>query len=340
MTRHPHVLLGLVLAFAPSAGCQCSAPRVSGRPASALLATPPVPVPPPTTVAPGATFVVAAAGDIAGRDRAQHATAALLLQLREESGLAAILTLGDNQYPRGEYHDFLAHYDRTWGHPALKPLTRPSPGNHDYALGRSNAEGYFDYFNGRGQDSGPAGERDRGYYSFDMGDWHFVALNTSDGCRIIPCAPGSPMYEWLRRDLEANRRPCVLAYFHHPRFQQGEVHGDNPQVAPLWDALYDAGADVVLAGHDHNFQQLAPMDKTGAVDRARGIRSFVVGTGGAQPYPTFDLDRHAAAVEARVARRYGVLVLTLGPGQYRWQFRAAGNAPGGDVLAAGQDVCR
>jgi hypothetical protein len=128
------------------------------------------------------------------------------------------------------------------------------PGNHEYDDGYSNADGYFDYFNGRGQDWGIAGQRGRGYYSFDMGDWHFVARNTSDGCRTISCEPGSPMHTWLLRDLAAAKRRCVLAYFHHPRFLHTAVHGDALAVAPLWDALVDARADVVLAGHEHNFQ--------------------------------------------------------------------------------------
>lgn len=294
----------------------------------------------PTEIPHGSPVVIAAAGDIAGRQHRDRDTARLLEILRLHRGLAAILALGDIQYPRGEYHAFLADYDRSWGRPALRALTRPVPGNHDYALGRSNADGYFDYFNGRGERCGPAGERGRGYYSFDMGDWHLVALNTSDGCGRVACAAGSPMHAWLVADLARTAQPCVLAYAHHPRFQQGAHHGDDPAVAPLWDALHDAGADLLLAGHEHGFQQIAPLDKEGRLDPGRGLRTFVVGTGGARPYTSFTEAHLAGLIEARLSRRYGVLELTLGPGWYRWRFVSTGGLrTGGTVLAAGEGRC-
>jgi hypothetical protein len=297
-------------------------------------------MPPATPEAPGSTFLIAAAGDIAGRLNRQDLTAELLLGLRAQAGLAAVLALGDLQYPRGEYHDFLAYYDPTWGVPVLKAITRPVPGNHEYDQGRSNADGYFDYFNGRGKEDGPAGARGLGYYSFDMGDWHFIALNSSDGCQRVSCARGSPMHRWLVADLAATTKKCVLAYWHHPRFQQGVYHRDLPQIAPLWDALYDAHADVVLSGHDHNFQQLAPLDKKGALDPEHGIRSFVVGTGGALPYLEFDERLHPGASENHLSARPGVLALALEPGAYRWKFLGARGGPSGEVLAEGRDVCR
>jgi hypothetical protein len=284
------------------------------------------------------TFTVAAAGDIAGRFNAQAYTGALLTELRRE-GLAAVLALGDLQYMRGEYHDFLADYAPAWGTPELRALTRPVPGNHEYDQGRTDAEGYFDYFDGRGATTGQAGSRGLGYYSYDMGDWHLVALNTSDGCQKIRCGPGSAMHRWLVDDLARTSRRCVLAYFHHPRFQQGELHHDSPAVAPLWDALYDAGVEIALAAHDHNYQQLAPLDKQGRPDRAHGVRSFVVGTGGARLYPWFDDRLHPDVVEARAGTRYGVLALTLGPGRYSWRFLAVGAQAGGEELVSGKDVC-
>ncbi|HEY0708101.1 MAG TPA: metallophosphoesterase, partial [Polyangia bacterium] len=189
---------------------------------------------------PPAAVTIAAAGDIAGRSNRHAETAALLHALHAVTPLSAILALGDLQYPRGDLHDFLAYYDPHWGHPVLRSLTRPVPGNHEYDQGRTWASGYFDYFNGIGVQSGRAGERDKGYYSFDIGAWHFIALNTSDSCRKVPCTPGSPMHTWLLADLAATRRRCVLAYFHHPRFQIGR-HGANTAVAPLWNALSDAG---------------------------------------------------------------------------------------------------
>ncbi len=333
----PRLLLATLLGATPCHWLR-SEDQAGGQVASQAVteASDPLPVAPPAAVPPGVSFVVVAAGDIAGRQYAQLHTAALLGALSRGRALAAVLPLGDLQYPRGEYHGFLADYDPSWGR--WKEITRPVPGNHEYALGHSNADGYFDYFNGPGAAHGIAGERGRGYYSFDVGDWHFIALNTSDGCRKVACAPGSAMFSWLLRDLRRAGGGCTLAYWHHPRFQSGDVHEDSPFVAPLWDALYDAGADVALAGHDHNFQQLAPLDKQGRVDRSRGIRSFVVGTGGARAYPWFEEDLHADAVEARVAGHYGVLELTLGPGSYRWRFVAAGG-PEGEVLASGSDVC-
>jgi hypothetical protein len=174
-----------------------------------------------------------------------------------------------------------------------------------------------------------------------MGDWHLVALNTSDGCRAkVPCGPGSAQLTWLRRDLARHGRRCVLAYYHHPRFQQGDRHDDSPSVGPLWEALYEAGADVVLAGHDHNYQQLGRLDAAGRPDPRRGIRSFVVGTGGARPYLYFNDEEHAAVGEARVAGRFGVLELELGPGSYAWRFLGADGGRRGEVLATGRDACR
>jgi acid phosphatase type 7 len=295
----------------------------------------------PPPVAPGQTFVIAAAGDVAEYRRRQDITAALLLRMRERQNLAALLVMGDLQYPRGDYEDFMLDYDRTWGHPLLRAITRPVPGNHEYDEGRSDAQGYFDYFNGPGQRHGPAGDRQLGYYSYDIGDWHFVALNTSDGCRKkIPCHVGSAMHSWLVADLARTRSKCVLAYAHHPRFQHGDVHGDNPRVGPLWDALVDARVDVILFGHEHNFQQLAPLDKAGKVDRARGLRSFIVGTGGADGYLNWRPSLHAEAVEAKVADRFGVLELTLEPAAYRWRFLAADGSAEGETVVQGRDLCR
>jgi acid phosphatase type 7 len=292
----------------------------------------------PTAVPAGRGFVVAAAGDIAGRMNRQSESAALLLALHEREHLAAILTLGDLVYPRGEYHDFLAYYHPSWGHPALRPLTRPVPGNHEYAQGRSDADGYFDYWNGPGERFGQAGERGLGYYSYDIGDWHLVAVNSSDQCRKVPCTPGTLMHSWLVQDLRASSKRCQLAYWHHPRFQVG-AHKDAPRVQPIWDALHDAGVDVVLVGHDHNYQQLAPLDKDGRHQPGRGIRSFVVGTGGAGPYITFTPEDHPGVVEQLITQQVGVLLLTLEPGAYAWRFVAATRGGGAQVLAQGRDVC-
>jgi acid phosphatase type 7 len=331
-------LPAVLVAWALLTGCQCKRAERSPGPAAAdggSVALSPGALAPPA----GAPIVVASAGDIAGRVNRQGKTAALLLGVASRERLAAILPLGDLVYPRGEYHDFLAYYHPTWGHPLLRPLTRPVPGNHEY-LRHTDARGYFDYWNGPGQDVGLAGRRGQGYYSFDLGDWHLIALNSSDGCQRVPCVPGSAMYDWLARDLAASTRRCVLAYWHHPRFQLGTAHKDSPRLAPLWDLLYDAHADVVLTGHDHNYQQLAPLDKDGRPDPARGIRSFVVGTGGAFPYPGLDPQQHPGAAETMFSHQVGVLLLTLESGAYGWRFLAADGSRVGRVMAQGRDVCR
>jgi hypothetical protein len=148
------------------------------------------------------------------------------------------------------------------------------------------------------------------------------------------------MHRWLVADLAATKQRCVLAYWHHPRVQTGATHGSNPALAPLWNALVDAGAEVVLSGHDHNYQQLARMDKQGRPDPVRGIRSFVVGTGGAGAYPAFDDTEHGQASEARFARRVGLLLLTLGTNDFRWKFVATTPSGPGEILSEGQDLCR
>ena len=213
-------------------------------------------------------------------------------------------------------------------------MTHPVPGNHEYADGL--AAGYFDFFEGAGQASGIAGPRGGGYYSFDLGGWHFIALNTSDDCRFVPCSNDSPQYQWLLGDLAAHPTLCTVAYWHHPRFQAGTTSGEATSVAPLWNALYDAGVDVVLNGHEHGYQQLAPLDKTGALDPLHGIRTFVVGTGGGDFDTEFGGPR-LGALEASIVGTHGVLKLTLRPTSYDWQFvTAASSKP---AAAAGTAAC-
>jgi hypothetical protein len=291
----------------------------------------------PHAVPEGEKVVVAAAGDIAGSGNKQAVTSNLLSTLIKTRSVKAVLLVGDLAYPAGDYEDFVRYYHPSWGKPQIRELTRPVPGNHEY---RSGAYGYFDYFNGVGKDTGPAGVRDAGYYSFEMGDWHFIAINSSDGCKAVSCAPGSPMRRWLAKDLAENERECTLAYYHHPRFQLGAHHADSEDVAPLWDVLYDAGVDIVIAGHEHNFQALAPLDKVGRRDGKRGIRSFVVGTGGARPYQRFTKRMHRGNVDAKIAGRYGVLLLSLEAEKYAWEFVATDETPDGEVLVQGTDVCR
>jgi hypothetical protein len=259
--------------------------------------------------------VVAVAGDIAcdpsdpsfndglgtQSECAQSATSKLLLQGR----YAAVLTLGDNQYEDGSYDKYRAAYARSWGR--VKSLTHPAPGNHEYQTG---AVGYFHYF---GRAAGPTG---RGYYSFDLGGWHLISLN-SNCPEAGGCDEGSPQMRWLGRDLAAHPTKCTLAYWHHPRFSSGP-HGSDSSVAPLWKALYEWRADVVLGGHDHDYERFAPLDPSGQVDAKRGIREFVVGTGGRSHY-AFEKSGVVGS-QVRDANSFGILALALKPKGYDWRF--------------------
>lgn len=297
------LLAGLVLAAcAPSGqGGQGGPgpPPTTGTAPGAVATTAAGPAP---TASPADAVVVVAAGDIATCDASGDEATAALVTARPN---ATVLTLGDNAYDDGSAQEFNQCYQPTWG--AFKDRTRPAAGNHDY--GTSGAAGYFGYF-------GPAaGGRGEGYYSYDLGAWHVVALNSN--CSDVRCFAGSEQEQWLRADLAANNRPCTLAYWHHPRFSSGERHGSSATVAALWQALYDAGADVVLAGHEHNYERLGPLNPSGDVDPDRGVRSFVVGTGGKSHYP---FRRPIAGSEVRNDDTYGVLQLTLRAGSFDWEF--------------------
>jgi acid phosphatase type 7 len=261
--------------------------------------------------------VIAAAGDIAcdpadanfngglGTTSAcrQNHTSDLLV----DAGLARVLALGDLQYDSASYNDFLGSYDPSWGR--VKSITRPVLGNHE-----GSGTGYFDYFNGAGKSTGSAGTRGKGYYSYDVGAWHLIALNSN--CDRVSCAAGGEQEQWLRGDLAAHADSCKLAYWHHPRFSSGH-DGDNLSVQPLWEALYEAQVDVALVGHSHHYERFAGMDPSGNLDRATGIRQFVVGTGGA-----FFTGVGGARPNSEVRQNhtYGVLFLTLGASSYRWEF--------------------
>ncbi len=219
----------------------------------------------------------------------------------------AVLTLGDNQYETGQLANFNLVYDPTWGR--VKDRTFPATGNHEY--GTTNAQGYRDYFGARADP-----DRDGNlYYSYNLGAWHVIALdsmcNEGGGC-----APGTPQYEWLKADLAANAARCTLAYWHHPRFSSSS-RGNNNTYQAFWQALYDAGADVVLAGHEHHYERFAPQDPSGKADPARGIREFVVGTGGKSHYGFGTIRPNS---EVRSSGTFGVLKLTLHATSYEWQF--------------------
>src|SRR6185369_17671028 len=175
--------------------------------------------------------------------------------------------------------------------------------------------GYYDYFNGAGSLTGPAGEPGKGYYTFHNGAWRLFALNSN--CSAAGgCGVGSPQEVWLKAQLAAHPAPCTLAFWHHPRFSSGE-HGNSTATQALWQDLYDANADVVLVGHDHDYERFAPQDPTGVSDPARGIREFVVGTGGRSHYA---IGTPAPNSEVRNSDTFGVLRLTLHPSSYDWKF--------------------
>jgi calcineurin-like phosphoesterase family protein len=266
--------------------------------------------------------VIAAAGDIAcdpgsssfngGLGTSGSCHQKYTSDLLVGTGAARVLTLGDDQYENGTLTAFGQSYDPTWGR--LKSITSPAVGNHEY--GTAGAAGYFDYFNGVGNQNGPAGDRTRGYYSFDVGAWHLISLN-SNCSRVGGCGAGAPQEQWLRQDLAASGAQCTLAYWHHPLFSSGSYTPGVSSVKPLFQALYDYSADVVLTGHDHNYERFAPQDPAGTLDQARGIREFVVGTGGKSHYQQ---GVPIANSEVRDSTTYGVLKMTLHPTSYAWQF--------------------
>lgn len=230
----------------------------------------------------------------------QMETSDLALQIQ---GLAAVLTLGDHQYTDGAIADFQRSYDRSWGR--LKSITHPSMGNHE-RLG----EGYYTYF------GAAAGPRDRGYYSFDLGAWHVIALNSNRDCRIVACDSRSAQLEWLREDLASHQSLCTLAYWHQPRFSSG-LHQENTVLSAIWEELYASNVDLVLSGHDHDYERFAPLDGNGQIDEIRGIRSFIVGTGGVS-HTKFSIIQPGSMV--RNSDTFGVLKLVLHPAGYEWEF--------------------
>jgi hypothetical protein len=249
--------------------------------------------------------VVAAAGDIVPPEAAgpHQRTAEAVVEIDP----TAVLTLGDLQYPSGELEDFKRYYDQSWGR--FKDITRPAPGNHEYET--DGASGYFDYFGAAARPNGTS------YYSFDLGGWHLVSLDSN-----IERGAGSAQRQWLRADLAATRRRCVLAYWHHPRFSSGTEHGSDRSVSQFWRDLYDAKADVVLGGHEHSYERFGLQDPDAQADPL-GIREFVVGTGGKDLYEFGPPEPNS---EVRIDTSYGVLKLILRPSSYDWEFVAESGA--------------
>ncbi|MCW2952019.1 MAG: Alkaline phosphatase, partial [Conexibacter sp.] len=276
--------------------------------------------------------VLAAAGDIACApgsavtpvDCHQQATSNLIIA----AAPSAVATVGDNQYESGLLTEFTGAgaFDATWGR--LTPLLHPAPGNHEYTISPT-ADGYFRYFGGL------AGPSTGGYYSYDVGAWHVVSLNSNcsdTGCSdLLHGAVSTAEVRWLQSDLDAHAGRCTLAYWHHPRFTSGPI-GDSPGVGALWDQLYAHRADVTLAGHDHDYERFAPMNPAGAAD-AQGIREFVVGTGG-QNHGGAATNFHPYS-QVFDNTDFAVLMLTLHPASYDWALER----DDGTVLDQGSGQC-
>jgi len=269
-------------------------------------------------VAVDAPPVLIAAGDIASCTQSgDEATAAILDQHLD----ATVATLGDNVYENATAADFANCYEPTWGR--HKARTHPSAGNHEYNT--AGATGYFNYF------GAAAGDPSKGYYSYDLGAWHVLVVN-SNCSKVGGCGAGSAQEQWVRADLAAHPSRCTLAYWHHPRFTSGPT-GSDAQMQPIWQALYDFEADLVLSGHSHVYERFAPQTPTGTADPVRGIREFVVGTGGAGLH---NIGGPAPNSEVRRDDTYGVLRLTLEPTAYSWEFLPQA---GKTFTDSGSDAC-
>jgi 3',5'-cyclic AMP phosphodiesterase CpdA len=259
------------------------------------------------------TVLIAAAGDISDSKLSAQAQVA---ELVADGGYEAVLLLGDNQYMKGALEDYRQYFAPTWGR--FKERLYPVPGNHEYLT--PNAAGYFTYFGER------AGDPQQGWYSFDVGAWHLIALNTNNGCRTIGCDVDSAQLRWLRADLAKHRNRCTLAFWHHPRWSSGQHHGPFKGADALWQTLAQYGADVVLNGHEHFYERFEPID---------GMREFIVGTGGMGHYEVKNPAHPGSAV--REIDTFGFLELTLSPGSYAWRFVPL---PPATFTDSGSGTCR
>ena len=257
------------------------------------------------------------AGDIADcSSSGDDATAALLDTLD-----GTVFTLGDNAYENGTTAEFQQCYGPTWGR--QRDRTLPVPGNHDYST--AGAAGYFGYF------GTAAGDPATGYYATDLGAWRIYVLN-SNCAAIGGCDPGSAQERWLLDDLAANPRRCVLAMWHHPRFSSGQ-HGNNSVTQAFWDALYKAGAELVLNGHDHTYERFAPQTPTGQADSSGGIVEIIAGTGGRSHYQFVKIRANSLV---RNNTTYGVLRLVLSDDGWSSEFIPV---PGGSFSDSASGTC-
>ena len=336
----PAVVAGAIILLLAGAAVAFSIGSRAGPPTP----SPPTPLPVPSS----GPVVIAAAGEIAcsqlpylpaDTDHCQYDNTARLLHPNE---LSAVLALGDNQYYSGSFNEYLAYYDTTWGQVA-RAITEPVPGDHEYNENPdSNAPGYRKYWG-----TGKAGAEGLGYRSLDLPSgctpgegvcWHVVALNSELCLRAGGCGPavpgttagaGNDMYRWLKQDLAAHPNSaygCTLAYWHHPLYAFSSVHATTPEVQPLWNLLYAAGADVVLNAHAGNYERWAPQDTAGHHDPARGIREFVVGTGGVKKEP-LQAGPWPATLAAAQDKTFGVLEIELLGSGFTWRWVSASGQP-------------
>jgi len=262
------------------------------------------------------SFTIATAGDIADCEfvpvaESGAARTAALVTAQD----AVVLTLGDTTYPVGAPAEFTNCFQPTWG--AFKARIRPVPGNHEYMT--PGAAGYFGYFGAQ------AGPDQRGYYSFDLNGWHFIALNSS-----VDASPGSPQYQWLAADLASSTALCTIAYWHYPVFSSAQ-NGSVAHMQAVFAALQAAGVEIVLNGHDHVYERFAPQTASGTPD-ARGVREFIVGTGGKDLYAFRTPQPNS---EVRYNATHGVLRLSLGTDRYDWDYVPTA----GTFRDTGSDVC-
>jgi hypothetical protein len=274
-----------------------------------------------------------AAGDIAC-DPSDASTASACQQLatsNELTGSMAVLTLGDTAYDAATTFQLTQSYDPTWGR--HKANTYPAVGNHDYLT--SGASGYYSYFGSAAspQDAGCTASC-KGYYSYNLGAWHLIALN-SECSQVGGCQAGSSQEQWLKADLAAHPNTCTLAYWHRPLFTSGWSLGDS-DVSDLWNDLYNAHADLVLNGHDHDYERFAPQDPSGAADPTGGITEIIAGTGGAS-HGGFNTTAHNSVVKNGTT--FGVLQLTLHPTRFDWQFVPDTQSGNGTFTDAGSQAC-
>ena len=282
-----------------------------------------------TPVSEAAEAYVIGAGDIArcGKKYLSNAeaTAKLLdgfFEQLPEGTPATVITFGDNAYPKGRTKEFANCYDPTWGR--HKARTRPSVGNHEYKS--RSAKPYYDYF------GETAGDPREGYYSYDLGDWHLISLNTV--CKkTAGCDEDSPQYRWLVEDLQKTDKKCVMSYSHHPLFSSG-YHGGDEKVRPLFQALHDAGVELYVSGHEHHYERFGPQDPDGNADPERGVRQFIVGTGGRE---LRRIGRGRPNSELRSQESYGVIRFRLLEDRYEWEFLPV---EGSDFTDSGEGACR